>query len=88
MSLPLELPETVYHALAEAASASGTTPVGWIVARLPAPEPKFPPHAKTMANVLRGRTGRIASDGKIVYSQNCGELFTDGLEEKRREGRL
>lgn len=87
MSQPLELPDSVYDALTQAASASGTTPVGWIVAHLP-PTPNFPPEAKTMADVLRGRTGRIASDGKIAYSQNCGELFTDGLEEKRREGHL
>jgi hypothetical protein len=88
MSRPLELPDPVYDALTAAASASGTTPVGWIVAHLPAPKPPIPADAKTMADLLRGRTGRIASRGTIAYSENCGELFTEGLEEKRREGRL
>jgi hypothetical protein len=88
VSQPLELPDPVYDALAAAASACGTTPVGWIVAHLPATKLTAPAGAKSMADVLRGRTGRIASDGQVAYSQNCGELFADGLEEKRREGRL
>ncbi len=34
MSQTLEIPDPVYEKLAEAAKASGTTPVGWIAAQL------------------------------------------------------
>jgi hypothetical protein len=89
MERSLNLPEPVYDALAQAASAIGTTPEGWIVANLPkGVAPNFPPGAKTMADVFRGRTGRIASGGEVTYSENCGEHFAEGLEQKRREGRL
>lgn len=89
MSRPLDLPDPIYDALAEAASASGTTPVGWIVAHLPPTPPEKPAgEVRTMADWMRGHIGTIASDGKVAYSQDCGEKFADGLEEKRRQGRL
>lgn len=39
MSQMLELPDPIFAALREAARSSGTTPAGWIAARLPAPPP-------------------------------------------------
>lgn len=85
----LDLPGSVYDALAQAASASGTTPVGWIVAHLPV-TPIEPPasNAKNLAELMADYIGTIASGGNVAYSEDCGEKFTDGLVEKRQQGRL
>jgi hypothetical protein len=89
MSKALELPDPIYDALQEAANAGGTTPVGWIAAHLPPPREGTPfGSAKTLHDLLVGKIGLIRSDGKEALSENCGERFTDYLEEKRREGRL
>ena len=83
MSQPLELPDPVYDALTAAASASGTTPVGWIVAHLPATKLTIPAGAKTMADVLRGRTGRIASDGNSPCGTHAASGRTVAATRKR-----
>ena len=89
MSQNLELPDPIFDALQQAASASGTTPIGWIAAHLPVPDPPLAPNgAKSLADLLAGRVGLIHSGGKEALSENCGERFTDYLEQKRREGRL
>jgi hypothetical protein len=89
MSRSLELPDPIFDALQLAASASGTTPVGWIAAHLPNPR-KHPAAdgAKSLADLLAGYIGQVHSGGKETLSENCGERFTDYLEQKRREGRL
>lgn len=91
----LEIPDPLYAALEEAASASGTTPIGWIAAHLPqataSGTPKDEPDtesAKTLADLFAGRVGRISSGGRERLSENPGELFTEYLEEKRRAGSL
>ncbi len=88
MSHSLDLPDPIFNALSEAASASGTTPVGWIAAHLPALQAPNGNGASTLADLFTGRTGRIASGGQAVLSENCGERFTDDMERKRSEGRL
>lgn len=87
MSQPLELPDPVFDALSIAAAASGTTPAGWIAAHLPEAKPATANSAKTLADLFAGRTGRIASGGRIPLSEACGERFTDVLERKRSEDR-
>lgn len=89
MSRNLELPDPIFDALEQAATARGTTPIGWIAAHLPAqPKPAGPNGAKSLADLIAGRIGRFHSGGKEALSQKCGERFTDHLEQKRREGRL
>jgi len=89
MSQNLELPDPIFDALQDAASASGTSPVGWIAAHLPTEALSLEKKgAKTLADLFVGRIGRFHSGGKEALSQNCGERFTDYLEQKRREGRL
>jgi hypothetical protein len=89
MSQNLELPDPLFDALQQAATASGTTPVGWIAAHLPAmPETKDEKGPKNLAEALAGRIGTVHSGGKERLSENCGEKFTDYLVQKRREGRL
>lgn len=89
MSKSLELPDPVYDALEQAASASGTTPVGWIAAKLPQVTTDKPNGAhKSLADALAGLIGTVHSGGKEALSQNCGERFADYLVQKKREGRL
>jgi hypothetical protein len=85
----LELPDPVYDALQQAASASGTTPIGWIAAHLPATtKTSGISGPQNLAEALAGRIGTVHSGGQDRLSENCGEKFTDYLVQKRREGRL
>jgi hypothetical protein len=60
----LDLPDPIFDALSQAASASGMTPAGWIAAHLPTPPPETSGNGvKSLADRFAGRTGRIASGG-------------------------
>jgi hypothetical protein len=70
MSRPLDLPDPIFDALAQAAVASGTTPVGWIAAHLPTAQAESSSNgAKSLADRFAGRTGRIASGGAAALSE-------------------
>jgi hypothetical protein len=92
MSQSLDLPDPVFDALQQAAAASGTSPVGWIVAHLPAensgPNPEPKKEAKTLADLFEGHIGGVRSGGKERLSEDTGEKLTEYLLQKRREGRL
>ena len=92
MSHILEIPDTLYDALKEAADASGLTPLAWIAAHLPqSPTTKGAERnssTRTLADLFAGRVGRIRSGGKERLSEGCGEKFTDYLEDKRRAEHL
>ena len=89
MSQPLELPDPVYDALKRVAESSGTTPVGWIAAHLPKDlQPQAAAPSKTLADLFRGRVGRIHSGGQAALSERCAEKFADYLEDKRRKGQF
>ena len=83
MSQILELRDSVYAALKRAAEANGTTPEAWIEARLPM-EVNAPSGAKSLADLLAGRIGRIAGKGLGT----TGESFADYVVEKKKQGRL
>lgn len=89
----LDLPADVYDELSQAALAVGTTPVGWIVARLhgtPSSEldNELPAAVTTMADLFAGHIGTISSGDKANHSKTHSERFGEILEQKRREGRL
>ncbi len=88
MSKNLEIPDPIFDALEQAASASGTTPVGWITAHLPPSKPNSLAGAKSLADAMADHIGTIHSGGQEALSQKCGERFTDYVAQKRREGRL
>jgi len=94
MSHTLEIPDPLYTVLEEAAEASGLTPVDWIAAHLPqaqqADEAKAGERGRprTLADLFRGRVGRVRSGGKERLSEDCGVKFAEYLEEKRRAGHL
>lgn len=89
MSRQIELPDELYEALEDAAKANGTSPLGWIAAHFPeAQNHQTDPGKETLADLFEGRVGRIRSGGKEALSQDCGQRFTDHLEQKRKEGRL
>ena len=89
MSRPLELPDPIFDALAQAALASGMTPASWIAAHLPGSTTDGSGNgAKSLADRFAGRIGRIASGGSAALSETCGEQVVDDLQRKRVEGRL
>ena len=94
MSHKLEIPDSLYAALKEAADASGLTPVGWIAAhppqarKLEGVETTQAGGPRTLADLFAGRVGRIRSGGKERLSEDCGAKFMDSLEEKQRAGHL
>ena len=94
MSHMLEIPDPLYTALKEAADARGLTPLDWITAHLRPPQKtsdggtEQEDGPRTLADLFAGRVGRIRSGGKEQLSDECGEKFTDYLEEKRRTGHL
>ncbi len=94
MSHLLEIPDTLYIALKEAADANGLNPVEWIAAQLPQTQTTKGSEVgqvdspKTLADLFVGRVGRIRNGGKEHLSEECGAKFADYLEEKRKAGHL
>lgn len=94
MSRKIELPDSVYEALREAAESQGVTPAGWISAHLPRPGidartgKESGPSPGTLAERFAGRVGYIASGGRGRLSEAGGRKFADHLEAKRRAGHL
>ena len=83
---PLLLPAQVQDALEAAASIAGTTPAGWIAARLPAqPEPEVP--YEVLEERFRAVVGR-AHSGTGDLSARHSELFGEELEKQRNADRL
>ena len=87
MSRTLELPDELYERLAKAAAEGQTTPVNWLDQHVPKPKGQTtPPSAKkSLRERLDGLIGNFSSGGQERLSENCGEKFTDYLEQKRRE---
>ena len=92
MTRNLELPPEVLDALKRAAKAAGQTPSDWIAARLPTELSSVPQAAErepqSLADLFRGRIGRIRSGAREPLSEDCGTKFAEHLEAKRRAGRL
>ncbi len=90
MSQTIELPDPLFASLKEAAEANGTTPVGWIAAKLSdAGRKEEPvPVGGTLADLFTGRIGKVRSGGGERLSEDCGAKFTEHLNEKRSAGHL
>lgn len=76
MSRMLELPDTVYAALQEAAEASGLTPAVWIANHLPeasAQTGEEPEPPRTLVERFAGRVGQVASGGRVRLSEDGGQ---------------
>lgn len=90
----IQLPHDVYERLVEAAHNEGTTPLGWIEERLPFPkrdpagQERSAIKPKNMLEALGDYVGSFKSDGALRASERHGELFAEGMEQKRRQGRL
>jgi len=92
MSRSVDLPDSVYAALEEAATSSGTTPAEWIAARLPQPAPPIPPECegklpRTLADSWAGYIGRFSSDCGDL-SERVSEVYGEALMEKHRARQL
>ena len=94
MSKSLELPDSLYESLKQAAEAEGKTPAGWIKTHLFGDQDigerpiKTKRKPQSLADLFSGRLGRIRSGDKEALSEGCGDKFTDYLEEKRHGGHL
>ena len=69
MSRSLELPDSIYEGLLEAAGASGVTPVDWIAERLPRKDESSPTVAERQAALAR-LLQHTVSLGKATGSGN------------------
>jgi len=85
MSHTLEIPDELYDVLKKAADSSDMSPLAWIAAHLPSDQSIEP---KTLADLFAGRIGRIQSGRQKPLSEDCGAIFAEHLEEKRRGGHL
>lgn len=93
MSRMLELPDSLYDALREAAAARGLSPAAWISAHLsedtvPAPSGEKIESPQTLADLFAGRVGQIGNGGQERLSESTGEQFAEHLEAKRRANHL
>lgn len=102
MSKMIELSDSDYAVIQEAASAAGMTADEWIVARLVAlgeiaeesveasPETLGPSSqpAKTLADLFAGRIGRFNSGNGEPRLETLRESFGEYVEEKHRNGIL
>jgi hypothetical protein len=92
MSRSVDLPDSVYTVLEEAAAACGTSPAEWIAARLPQPAPPIEPECdgqppRTLADEFAGRVGAFSS-GRGDLSERVSELYGEGIVEKHRARQL
>jgi hypothetical protein len=92
MSQTLELPDEVFERLQKVAAEAGKTPVQFIAdatSRMNGSPTTTGEKPKTLRERMGGLIGSIRSGQRDErLSENCGEKFTDYLEQKRREGRL
>jgi hypothetical protein len=91
MNRSVELPESDYARLEEAAAAEGVTPAAWIRERLP--QPSVTPcsngkPAKSLADLFEGQIGRFSSGTGEPRSDDLRESFGAYLEQQHRAGRL
>lgn len=89
--MTIKLPPEIELPLAEAARRQGKTAESLAVEALRKAfspiETEQPQPGETLYDRLAGFIGIIDS-GDGTLSQNCGEKFTEGLLEKRRQGHL
>jgi len=92
MSKIVEVPDEVYARIEEAASQSGNTVAEAVAARFPQKRPApvlsgsaMPP--RTFADLCEGLIGAVSLD-RTDLAERHSELFAEGMEEKRRQGRL
>lgn len=92
MSRMIEMPDELYEELREVAAADGTTPLGWIAARLRlirSPKRREDGAARqTLAERLAGRIGVVNGGGDERSAERHSEVFGEMLEEQRKAGRL
>lgn len=89
--MTITLPPEIEGPLAEEARRQGTTAESLAVEALRKAfspiETEQPQPGETLYDRLAGFIG-IVESGDGTLSQNCGEKFTEGLLEKRRQGHL
>jgi hypothetical protein len=92
MAITVELPRETERAFRAAAEARGEDAAGMIRRLIAEFLPDGLPDASgseegSLADLLEGRIGRIEGSGEPV-ARNAGALFSEHLQERRRQGRL
>jgi hypothetical protein len=94
MSKTIKVPDELYAELTEAAAEDGTTPLGWIAARLRLlrrnKHVSARPDGQTLAERAAelGLVGVVDSGGAGRLSERHSEVFGEMLEAQHRAGRL
>jgi hypothetical protein len=100
MSQMVKFDDDLYADLEAAAEDEGTTPLGWIAARVPRRQSTGaagtngtsaapPGPSKTMADLFAGHIGGVHGGGLEAVEEKCrGDSFAEYLLQKKREGRL
>lgn len=92
MNRSIELPESICAAIERAAAVEGTTPVEWLVANVPSPRSGVCAQGDELApEILAERFRALVKRAERLgggLSERHGELFAEGMEEKRRMGNL
>ncbi len=94
MSKMIEVPDELYAELTEAAAEDGTTPLGWIAARLRLLRRNRHVNARLNGQTLAeraaelGLVGVVNSGGAERLSEQHSEVFGEMLETQRKAGRL
>jgi hypothetical protein len=87
----ITLPQDLEQPLAEAARSQATTPeslaIQWLRDRLQVTAAPANNTGETLLDLLSGYIGTVEGSTEAL-SEHCGERFADGLEEKKRQGRL
>lgn len=90
----ITLPDDLDAPLAEQANKKGTTPellAGDILRQVLAPPPPQEngnESGGSLYDLLQDVIGSVSSGGRETMYVDCGEKFTDGLVEKKSQGRL
>jgi hypothetical protein len=88
MTITIELPPDLEARLRDKAEKLGQDPITYVTALVNRDLSGGEEEPTTLAELFAGRVGQINSGGTERLSEKCDQLFTDHLEQKRREGHL
>ena len=87
-NINIELPESIYEALVAKAQAHGQSPIDWIASKVTEPEEAAgTTPSQTLAELLKGRVGRLSYEVPDDIHERASETLSDILAEKHERRR-